>query len=147
MKFVIFIFLTFFVIADSWPHSGRTDASGCHNNRKTGGYHCHGAPRSSSTKNYSTPAMRRTTPRPVEPSKRDIKDSEDQQYDKDLVRKTQVFLNYLGYDAGPEGGIFGTKTQSAIKKYQSDNQFKITGYPSQFLATIMETNIKKSNSQ
>ena len=22
-------------------HSGRTNAQGCHNNRKTGGYHCH----------------------------------------------------------------------------------------------------------
>jgi len=25
----------------SWGHPGRTDASGCHTNRKTGDYHCH----------------------------------------------------------------------------------------------------------
>jgi hypothetical protein len=25
-------------------HSGRTNAQGCHHNRKTGGYHCHGTP-------------------------------------------------------------------------------------------------------
>lgn len=25
----------------SWSHSGRTNASGCHNDRKNGGYHCH----------------------------------------------------------------------------------------------------------
>lgn len=27
-----------------FAHSGRTDANGCHNNRKTGDYHCHNAP-------------------------------------------------------------------------------------------------------
>lgn len=26
------------------PHSGGTDANGCHHNRKTGGYHCHRSP-------------------------------------------------------------------------------------------------------
>jgi hypothetical protein len=25
----------------TFAHGGRTDASGCHNNRKTGSYHCH----------------------------------------------------------------------------------------------------------
>lgn len=25
-----------------YAHSGRTDANGCHTNRKTGTYHCHG---------------------------------------------------------------------------------------------------------
>jgi uncharacterized membrane protein len=25
----------------SWGHPGRTDASGCHTNGKTGDYHCH----------------------------------------------------------------------------------------------------------
>lgn len=28
-----------------FAHSGRTDSSGCHTNRKTGDYHCHGAPK------------------------------------------------------------------------------------------------------
>ena len=27
--------------ADVWAHPGGLDASGCHNNRKTGEYHCH----------------------------------------------------------------------------------------------------------
>lgn len=27
-------------------HSGRTNAQGCHNDRKNGGYHCHGGTRS-----------------------------------------------------------------------------------------------------
>lgn len=25
----------------AFAHSGGTDSSGCHNNTKTGGYHCH----------------------------------------------------------------------------------------------------------
>ncbi len=39
-----------------YSHSGRTDASGCHNNRKNGTYHCHG------TKEYSA----------VKPTKKNI---------------------------------------------------------------------------
>ncbi len=39
-----------------FSHSGRTDSSGGHHNRKTGGYHYHGTPKSS-TSTYS-----RTTP-------------------------------------------------------------------------------------
>lgn len=33
------------VVADATAHSGGTNAAGCHNDHKTGGYHCHGAPR------------------------------------------------------------------------------------------------------
>ena len=42
---VIALFLAFalsLAAAPAWPHPGRTDASGCHTNRKTGEYHCHG---------------------------------------------------------------------------------------------------------
>jgi hypothetical protein len=28
----------------SWAHSGGLNSEGCHNNRKTGEYHCHGSP-------------------------------------------------------------------------------------------------------
>src|SRR5689334_14100657 len=31
-----------------FAHGGRTNAAGCHNNRKTGEYHCHGKPGASS---------------------------------------------------------------------------------------------------
>jgi len=60
-------------------HSGRTNSSGCHNNRKTGSYHCHnsgssgssGGSRSSgsSSGSYSkpTPPQRQSSP-PVNPS-------------------------------------------------------------------------------
>ena len=28
----------------AWAHGGRTNGEGCHNERATGGYHCHNAP-------------------------------------------------------------------------------------------------------
>jgi hypothetical protein len=33
-------------VSPALAHSGGTNADGCHNNRKTGDYHCHGAKRS-----------------------------------------------------------------------------------------------------
>jgi len=37
------IFLMFCIPLLANAHGGRTNSSGCHNNRKTGGYHCHGS--------------------------------------------------------------------------------------------------------
>lgn len=34
---------------DVFAHGGRTNASGCHNDKKNGGYHCHGAKPASSS--------------------------------------------------------------------------------------------------
>lgn len=37
------LFLGFiYIFSFAYAHSGRTDANGCHTNRKTGTYHCHG---------------------------------------------------------------------------------------------------------
>lgn len=41
MKKVVFILLGLGFIAALFAHSGRTDSSGCHTDRKTGLYHCH----------------------------------------------------------------------------------------------------------
>ena len=39
---------------DASTHGGRTNSQGCHNNRKTGGYHCHGGgSRSNSSRSSS----------------------------------------------------------------------------------------------
>ena len=35
------LLVSLLVVDDSIAHSGRTNSSGCHNNRRTGGYHCH----------------------------------------------------------------------------------------------------------
>jgi uncharacterized protein YgiM (DUF1202 family) len=50
---------TLSAIAPALAHSGRTDSNGCHTNRRTGEYHCHGGGGSSSpsyTPSYSTPS-------------------------------------------------------------------------------------------
>lgn len=38
---IFFIFLSFFLSNNLNAHSGRTNSEGCHNEKKTGGYHCH----------------------------------------------------------------------------------------------------------
>ena len=37
--FIVYAFVLF--STQVYSHSGRTNSEGCHNNRKTGGYHCH----------------------------------------------------------------------------------------------------------
>jgi hypothetical protein len=41
-KFAIVTLFVLMLPGISFAHGGRTDASGCHTNRKTGEYHCHG---------------------------------------------------------------------------------------------------------
>ena len=37
-----FIFFLFYIFTlSSFPHGGGLNSEGCHNNRKTGDYHCH----------------------------------------------------------------------------------------------------------
>nr|WP_294841234.1 YHYH domain-containing protein [uncultured Methylotenera sp.] len=43
MKKIITAFAILFAVSSnfSFAHSGRTDANGCHHDRKSGTYHCH----------------------------------------------------------------------------------------------------------
>ncbi|MDR0483693.1 MAG: YHYH domain-containing protein [Alphaproteobacteria bacterium] len=46
MKYISLIFVIFFMITSiGFSHSGNTDSNGCHTNKKTGQYHCHGKKR------------------------------------------------------------------------------------------------------
>jgi len=105
---ILAVLLSFFLSELALAHGGRTNASGCHNNRKTGGYHCHGsgASSSSSYKSY-TPSKSYSSQTKTPASK-----------SSDLVLQTQKYLNALGYDAGSEDGIMGKKTRGAIKRFQ-----------------------------
>lgn len=55
-------------VASALAHGGGLNAEGCHNERKTGGYHCHRAPAvppasaRSSTQQLAEPAARPATP-------------------------------------------------------------------------------------
>lgn len=55
MKAAVYLTLVLLVApAVTFAHPGRTDASGCHTNKKTGEYHCHGT-----TPDVRTPGPRR----------------------------------------------------------------------------------------
>lgn len=41
MKKLFALSLAVILSAPAFAHSGGTDSSGCHNERRTGGYHCH----------------------------------------------------------------------------------------------------------
>ena len=54
MKRLLIWLIIFLIPSTSFAHGGRTNKDGCHHNRKTGEYHCHG--------------KKRTTPSPGSPS-------------------------------------------------------------------------------
>ena len=43
------------------------------------------------------------------------------------VQRAQGLLNKLGYDAGPEDGLMGAKTRSALRQFQTDHRLSRTG--------------------
>lgn len=49
------------------------------------------------------------------------------QYPQDTVRKVQQKLNDEGFRAGPVDGIWGPKTQSAVKNFQEKKGIEATG--------------------
>ncbi len=56
--FIIVLTLIILLPSIADAHSGRTDASGCHNNRKTGDYHCHNDGRSTIPNKSPTSVLR-----------------------------------------------------------------------------------------
>jgi len=50
-----------------------------------------------------------------------------QRYEKGSVLNTQKKLQELGYNPGPLDGIWGKRTKSALKKFQHDNDLRVTG--------------------
>lgn len=139
MKTSIVIVLLCFLLSElSLAHSGRTNSSGCHNNRKTGGYHCHssGSTSSRSTsnksyKNYSLPEKTNTvvkSPTLTTPN---------------LVLQIQKHLNSLGFNAGPEDGVMGEKTREAIKLFQRRIYENVDGKASYALLERLEKALKK----
>jgi Protein of unknown function (DUF1566)/Putative peptidoglycan binding domain len=50
-----------------------------------------------------------------------------QSYDNVTVREAQKKLRMSGCDPGPTDGIWGKKTENAIKKYQYENKLPVTG--------------------
>lgn len=136
-KWTILLLISFSYLSVQSAHatSGRTNSSGCHNSKKAG-YHCHGAPKSSSYKSQSKlhSSKNKSTATSSLPVKKD------KQIDG-LVHGIQVQLNALGYKIGKADGILGKNTISAIKKFQVDNSLFVDGKATaSLLVKLVESN-------
>jgi hypothetical protein len=56
-----------------------------------------------------------------------------QTYDYHLIRRLQKQLKARGYDAGSIDGVFGTRTEAAIRAYQKDAALTVDGIPNEEL--------------
>ena len=119
------------VPATALAHGGGLDANGCHTNRKTGDYHCHRAPASSSSDSSS--ASPRTSSgttalysQPVSPVAQTAA-AQGPVTGKQLVQTVQLLLVALGYSPGKADGIVSPATTSAIRRFQSDSSLTSDG--------------------
>lgn len=57
----------------------------------------------------------------------------------------QTKLRALGYDPGPSDGLFGDKTEAAVKKFQSDQKLQIDGQAGNQTLTALDKACKAKN--
>ncbi len=125
-------------------HGGGLNRYGCHNQRATGGYHCHrsgytprGSPRGAPP---AKPARIRTLApasgrgaisySPSVPSK---------QPEKDLVLALEALLRSLGLNPGPVDGLIDSSTVTAIREFEANNGLPISGkFHPKLLAPLAE---------
>lgn len=93
-------------------HSGRTNSSGCHNNTKTGGYHCHNSGSGSGSLSSLF-------------SKKDYADKFSTNEKK--IKAGQKLLKKMDYYDGKKTGQLEDDTVQAIKDYQSANGLTESG--------------------
>lgn len=123
-------------------HGGRTDKYGCHNDRKSGGYHCHNggsAPKPQSIRT-SDNVTRTTSAKPqsltAQPASSQVREANSAAY-QELVLKIQSALNKLGYSAGEPDGVLGRQTVKAIKHFQVDSDMAVDGRASYLLLEVL----------
>jgi hypothetical protein len=126
--------------AFAMAHGGGLDKSGCHHDRKKGGYHCHngGTPIQRFNESPNSVTTNSTKPQsltwqPVSSQTREA----NLVAQKDLVLKIQSALNQLGYSTGEPDGILGKQTVKAIKHFQVDSDMAVDGKPSYLLLEIL----------
>ncbi|MEX1107711.1 MAG: peptidoglycan-binding protein [Dongiaceae bacterium] len=64
-----------------------------------------------------------------------------------LVLAVQTRLNDLGYNAGPEDGVFGPTTRGAVRTFQNDNGLPVTGEISDSLLKSVQQASGESSTQ
>jgi membrane-bound lytic murein transglycosylase B len=61
------------------------------------------------------------------------RDAEHEPLSREDAKEMQQLLNLLGFDAGPEDGLLGPHTRSAIWAFQNEHSIQPDGYPSPVL--------------
>lgn len=113
----------------SLAHGGGLDASGCHNDRKRGGYHCHRAASPLYTPpKYTPPKRRKVSPTlPLIQTPDVPAPATGQTKIQKTIRAVQEGLLTLGYFDGPITGTMGPKTKKAIRDFETAFSLPVTG--------------------
>lgn len=117
-------------VGPALAHGGGLNADGCHNERRTGGYHCHRG-------SYRAPAPRRPlySPPPAAtapntslgllggavPSPPDHKTTVELELSSAEIMRLQAKLKALGYYSGAIDGLAGPGTESGLRRWLSDS--------------------------
>jgi len=119
-----------------YSHPGGLDSSGCHHNRKTGDYHCHGGGQAS-TSRQSSSSQSHYTPRNWERGGTSVTSTvaknnsvkvvgiTDGDTIKVLIEGQQVKIRLYGIDAPESKQAFGRKAQMALKQITSGRKITI----------------------
>jgi hypothetical protein len=113
------------LVATLLGHGGGLDANGCHNNRKTGEYHCHGKRSTGQEGRPSRPSLP-VAASPAVPLELPVARRPAVE-ERELVVATQILLTALGYEPGPAEGELTATTVSAIRKFQRDAYLSADG--------------------
>lgn len=131
---LIVFFSSLIISSPSLSHPGRTNSSGCHNDRKSGGSHCHGGGSFSGTTSSPVPPM--PQPQVSESGKQyslsslnylkacnlSVKKNDS----GGLVEHIQERLKRKGFTVAVDGD-FGDKTENAVKLFQEKNNLAVDG--------------------
>ena len=143
-----------------YAHGGGLDRNGCHTNRKTGDYHCHGAPSPPPPPARKDAAPRSATSPPPQSRGLVIAGGKDHGpvtvhdtgsqmcpvAERDLILSIQLLLKSLGY--GPEwpDGVLSSETAVAIKGFQTDAVIEVDGVVSSRLLVKLSEEVARRQS-
>lgn len=131
---MVVVFISF--ILPALAHPGRTDGRGGHTNHSTGEYHYHhGYPAHDHVDgvcpyNFDDKTGERSGTSSAKGGTSTITTADQTLQNGDRgadVKLLQERLNSLGYSVGAVDGIFGPKTENAVKEYQRDHLMLPTG--------------------
>lgn len=137
MKKAVIVVLILLLCHVAFAHSGGTDSKGGHTDRSTGEYHYHHGysahqhengvcPYDNDDKTTSSGSSTRSSSGSTATTSfmhSDLKRGDRGEYVKNLQNR----LNMNGYSCGTADGVFGSKTENALKAYQKDHGLQALG--------------------